>query len=298
VENKIIHAHKVLVFNRCEYLRKINLFQSRFGNQYHHHKITGVKFSVFMSLLHYLYTDHLKVPPHLVGDLRNLALKYGLDRLARMCERNVVHEGAKFSIPESIFASDMQQAINSKEYSDVIFAVQEEKVFAHKVLLIARCHYFERLFESDFKEREQKVFELDQSISMLPLLAILSYIYQGDESVITPDNCIDLLMAADRLMMDDFKQLVESYIENSVDLDNVALLFEISDRFGAYRLKRLCIEMICESNKDNWVHVFNSRGFSEMALSSPHLLREIDYRASKNNLVKVGEVFRQQLMVE
>jgi len=100
------------------------------------------------------------------------------------------------------------------------------------------------------------------------------------------------MMAADRLMMDDFKQLIEAYIENSVDLENVALLLEISDRFGAYRLKRQCFELMCESTKDNWQQVFHSKGFSDMALSSPHLLREIDYRTTKNNLTSIGEVFR------
>jgi len=94
---------------------------------------------------------------------------------------------------------------------------------------------------------------LDQTISSSAFLAILAYIYKGDESIITPDNAVDLLMAADRLMMDDFKQLVEAYIEESVDLDNVAWLAEISDRFGAYRLKRVCLELICESTKENWV---------------------------------------------
>jgi len=150
-------------------------------------------------------------------------------------------------------------------------------------------------FESDFKEKEQKSFQLDQAISKPIFLAILSYLYQGDESVITPDNCIDLLMAADRLMLDDFKQLVEAFIELSVDLDNVALLVEISDRFGAFRLKRVCMELICESNKENLQHVLNTTGFTDMASSSPHLLREIDFRASKNDFIKCGDVLRQPI---
>lgn len=38
-------------------------------------------------------------------------------------------------------------------------------------------------------------------------------------------------------MMDDFKLIIEAYIEDSVDIENVAWLLEISDRFGAYKLK-------------------------------------------------------------
>jgi len=288
-----------LVFNRCPYLKKMTLFQTRFvGGKENHVKISGVKFSVFSSLLHYLYTDHLKVPPHLVKELKLLAIKYGLERLALMCTRNGVMNDQKVSIPNSVFAKDMSQAINNSEDYDIKFIVQGEEVYSHRAILTARCSYFERLFESDFKEKQLKTFELDQTISFSSFLAILAYFYQGDESVMTPDNCVDLLMAADRLMMEDFKQIVESYIENSVDLDNVALLLEISDRYGAYRLKRTCFELICETNKDFWLHVVKSRGFSDMAHSSPHLLRELDYRATKNEFAKAGEVFRYPVIVE
>jgi hypothetical protein len=49
------------------------------------------------------------------------------------------------------------------------------------------------------------------------------------------------------------KQMTEDFIEQSVDLENAAWLLEISDRFGAHRLKRVCMELICESNKENLV---------------------------------------------
>lgn len=47
--------------------------------------------------------------------------------------------------------------------------------------------------------------------------------------------------------------MTEDFIEQSVDVENAAWLLEISDRFGAHRLKRVCMELICESNKENLV---------------------------------------------
>lgn len=102
---------------------------------------------------------------------------------------------------------------------------------------------------------------------------------------------MDILQAADRFMIDDLKQSAESYIEQSVDLENVAWLLEISDRFNSPKLRRVCIELICQS-VENWNAVRNSNGYQDICISSPHLMRELDYRLSKNNIIQPGDLFR------
>jgi BTB/POZ domain-containing protein 9 len=70
-------------------------------------------------------------------------------------------EGTELTIPPSQFATDMSVLIGNDVYSDVTFIVQGERIPAHKALLNKRCSYFERLFESDFKEKQQvRTFEL------------------------------------------------------------------------------------------------------------------------------------------
>jgi len=181
-------------------------------------------------------------------------------------------------------------AVNDPQYSDVIFEVQGSQVFAHKAILKARSSYFFRLFESDFKEKELSVFPIENDISVPVFLAFLTYLYTGNESIITEENAVELLRVTDRFMMDDFQQLVEAYIIQSVELDNVAWLLEISDRYRAPRLKRVCLELICESTRENLEAILNSSGFIDLRFSSPHLLRELDYKASKSNMTKPGEV--------
>jgi hypothetical protein len=116
-------------------------------------------------------------------------------------------------------------------------------------------------------------------------------LYTGDESI-TADNAIELLQAADRFMMEDLKAVVEAYSEASLELENACALLDIADGVSAYRLKRVCLELMCESNKENWEFIRNTAGFTDLRRSAPHLLREIDYRASKNNLTRPGEVIR------
>jgi len=290
VEGKKIYAHKSIVFPRCPRIAKMLLFQNRFVSpNIDSVKINGVRYLVFMAFLRYLYTDHLKVAPHMIAELERFASKYSVPRLEEMCKRG--KGNMKISIPPSQFASDLVQMVMNNLYSDITFIVQKQKIWSHRSLLVKRSSYFERLFHSQFKERDLNEFQIDESISPNIFISILRYLYTGDESIINPENAVDLLHAADRFMMDDLKNVVEAYIESSTDIETTCVLLDISDRVSAYRLKRVCLEII-GSSKESWEIVRSSQIFWDLKLSSPHLIREIDYKLSKNNIVKPGEVIR------
>eukprot|EP01118_Nematostelium_gracile_P013110 TRINITY_DN4908_c0_g1_i1.p1 TRINITY_DN4908_c0_g1~~TRINITY_DN4908_c0_g1_i1.p1 ORF type:complete len:793 (-),score=171.07 TRINITY_DN4908_c0_g1_i1:23-2269(-) len=292
--NKTFSLHRIILCARCPHLRRMDLFHTRFcGGVARRWVIQGVKATVMTAFLQYLYTDHVRVAPHLAGELCQLATRWGVDRLASMCKVKVLQRHLNLSLSQ--WKEDLSACIDG-EYSDVTFRLKGDTVSAHKALLICRCPYFERLMEGQFKEKSQAVFDLDESLTKPVFLAVLQYLYTGDETIIHGDNCVDLLMASDRLMLDDLKQMVETFIEGSVDLDNVAWLIEISDRFGAHRLKRVCLELITQ-NRDNWLHVLNSAGFRDICVSSPHLLREIDFKASKLDFITVGEIFAHQRQI-
>jgi hypothetical protein len=89
VQGRTICAHRVIVFSRCLHLRRIALMLTRFARRSTHDEIVidNVEYHVFLALLHYLYTDHLKVAPHLVDKLKTVATRYGLPRLVALCKR-------------------------------------------------------------------------------------------------------------------------------------------------------------------------------------------------------------------
>jgi hypothetical protein len=141
---------------------------------------------------------------------------------------------------------------------------------------------------------------------------ILKFIYTGDESVLNGENAVDLLQAADKLIMNDFKDTIEYFIEQSIDLENAASLLEVGDRFGAVKLKRaclgkynnmtfecvnyffvvffVCLELVTE-NSENLRTFGQSIGFFELKYN-PSLLRELDFHASRNNLSEPGDVMK------
>ncbi len=91
-------------------------------------------------------------------------------------------------------------------------------------------------------------------------------------------------------MMDNLHQLSEHYVEQSVDVDNVGYLLEIADKHSSYRLRRHCFEFICNSGVDSWKLIADTKAFQGLWSSAPHLVKEIDLRASQNKLVKPGEL--------
>lgn len=89
VQGRAIYGHQVIVFSRCPHLYRIALMLTRFAGRAPHGEIVidNVEYQVFLALMYYLYTDHLKVPSHLVDKLRVLAVRYGLPRLEALCKR-------------------------------------------------------------------------------------------------------------------------------------------------------------------------------------------------------------------
>jgi len=273
----------------------------------------------FFGLLLYLYTDHLIIAPHLTKDLALVARKWQLTRLESLCNRATYRAwraqsaGIDLTIPPSTFGVEMCVAVNSKYCADVSFMVNGEHIYSHKVVLAGRCPYFQRMFEGNFKERDQGTFSITDGTSTESFLVMLEFLYTGDELVVQEDNVVELLSLSDRFMIEDLKQLCEYFLERTVASSYIALislcenendeevveacnsttaLLEVGDRYLARRLKRVCLDAMCSSGEKNWRIISNATGFSELRSTSPHLIREIDYMATKNGLAAANAVVR------
>ena len=51
-----------------------------------------------------------------------------------------------------ILAEDYKKLVNDETFSDVEFRIGKQIVYAHKVILSARCDYFRAMFQHDMKE--------------------------------------------------------------------------------------------------------------------------------------------------
>lgn len=193
----------------------------------------GIKYNVFLGLINYIYTDHIKVSSHVAKDLLTIAQKYGLERLVQLCKRTI--EKDQYLVPSSLeevsqinntlqyssFSDDLETVINNTDSSDLTFRsstdVNSTKIAVHKCILRSRSNYFERLFGGEFKEKD--MFEHTVPVSIDTLNVIFQYLYAGS-ALVTPENAIDILEAAQYFMLDDLFNIVEAYIIQTVDVEN------------------------------------------------------------------------------
>eukprot|EP01130_Rhizamoeba_saxonica_P017931 TRINITY_DN8833_c0_g1_i2.p1 TRINITY_DN8833_c0_g1~~TRINITY_DN8833_c0_g1_i2.p1 ORF type:complete len:580 (-),score=122.04 TRINITY_DN8833_c0_g1_i2:587-2326(-) len=87
--NRRLYCHSVLVFPRCEYLRKyVEIW--RILNEDSEIELLGITYHVYLGLIRYLYTDQLKIASHHIPNLTALAKKYELPRLFALCNSRML----------------------------------------------------------------------------------------------------------------------------------------------------------------------------------------------------------------
>jgi len=125
-------------------------------------------------------------------------------------------------------------------YSDVSFLVEGEEIKAHKVFLAASSQYFKGMFQSGLKEAQEKVIPLPL-VKREIFLAIREYCYTGDIAEITGDIAIDLLSAANEYTLPRLKNMIESLLGYSIEVDNAPCLYEVAVLYGTPVLERACL---------------------------------------------------------
>ncbi|EAL72200.1 hypothetical protein DDB_G0269700 [Dictyostelium discoideum AX4] len=137
------------------------------------------------------------------------------------------------SISEYLFSM-----INQSSFSDVKIKVicrndqddkEVTKIFnAHKCLLVNRSEKFKTLLESNyFKESIDGVITIDDSPSFQVYETFLTYLYT-DVLNLNNENVIDLFLLSHRESQNRMKDLIEEYLFNSLDIDNVSNIFELA----------------------------------------------------------------------
>lgn len=303
---KVLVAHKVIVFSRCPALRASYELARRFGD--HEVDADDMRFPkidplVFQGLLNYLYCDHLRVPPHLVGRLAVLALRLRLPRLVALCERFLsLEEGAELTpgekniqVPHSTWEEDLESSLDDPTFSDFVLSstnpngVDEpaRKTYAHRIILYARCDYFSTMFSSAFNDSKAAELELP-AVAKEQLIDLLTYIYTNRTDHIDADSVVELLLTADRFLVDDLKQAIELQLEQSVDNESVVDALLISESTATPRLRTACFSRII-SNLD---HFKASSDLKKLREALPTTLRELDYVATKRGLITAGTLLR------
>lgn len=132
----------------------------------------------------------------------------------------------------------------SEKHSDVTFVVENNKIPAHKTILMARSPYFVSLICGDFVEANQAQIEL--KVPLDAFKAILKYIYTGRLSVATLDfdEIVEILDLAEQYGLDTLKNTTIEYLTANLTLDNCVVILAATYLYSVDYLQETCMDFM------------------------------------------------------
>jgi hypothetical protein len=132
-----------------------------------------------------------------------------------------------------------EKYVNNSTLSDVTFLVEGKLFYAHRICLLASSDAFRAMFDGGYREKDAKDIEIP-NIKWEVFELMMRYIYTGSVDV-NLDIAQDLLRAADQYLLEGLKRLCEYAIAQDINVENVSLMYELSEAYNATSLRHSCI---------------------------------------------------------
>ena len=151
-------------------------------------------------------------------------------------------------IPEETLKMDLGNLLNTPEFSDVVFLVENSKIFAHKNILSVRSEYFRSIFRSTMIESTSGEIKISE-FSYKSVYELLRYLYTGELNV-GPEIALEVMKLSERYLLNRPKILCEMIVMEAIDFENACDLLMEADRYGCEKLKKFCIEFVVKNDKE------------------------------------------------
>ncbi|XP_024973696.1 ARM REPEAT PROTEIN INTERACTING WITH ABF2 isoform X2 [Cynara cardunculus var. scolymus] len=159
-----------------------------------------------------------------------------------------------------------EQYVNNPTLSDVTFLIEGKRFYAHRICLLASSDAFRAMFDGGYREKDAKDIEIP-NIRWDVFELMMRYIYTGSVDV-NLEIAQDLLRAADQYLLEGLKRLCEYTIAQDILVDNVSLMYDLSEAFNAVSLRNACILFVLENfdklNTEAWYGSLIQRVLPEM----------------------------------
>ncbi len=169
-----------------------------------------------------MYTDrmsNLDDPKEVFELARALALH---PRLQRICMGDV--DAGKEHLLEQDLADTVDQF---KHLSDFSIEVDDGPPIATHKVLLSRNPYFQTLFSSSYAEAAAGKLRM-QETSHNGMRLLLRFVASEKLDVMTPDDCVDVLLVCNKLLLPDLKQALEAEVLKHLEPENSAFLFNVA----------------------------------------------------------------------
>ncbi|XP_063675538.1 kelch-like protein 20 [Bolinopsis microptera] len=156
----------------------------------------------------------------------------------------------------SLALQAMDELRKKRCFCDVLIAVEECDISAHRLVLAASSSYFYAMFTNDLHESTSKKIEI-KNVDSQTMQNLVNYAYTS-QIEIRKDNVQVLLTAAGLLQFDKVQEICTDFIKRELTPSNCIGIYNYADRYGFVDLLRAADD-------------FAKRNFVEMCLCDEFL---------------------------
>eukprot|EP00505_MAST-04D_sp_SCG-Rhode-Island_P001940 Stramenopile-MAST_4_protein_1940 len=172
--------------------------------------------------------------------------------------------------------TNMKQLLNNEDmFPDIVFLVENRKVYGHKAILAVQCDVLRAMLTNGMKESSQDEIVIPEW-TYDAFVAMMEFLYTGSIAKFNAGLALDLVGLADQYTLVGLKKLCENTLIRSMDTETVCAMLRCSDKYGCPSLKRHALDFVL----GNFEKVMQTSGFESLA-QDPQLLLEIT-KASMN----------------
>ncbi|XP_043468674.1 ARM REPEAT PROTEIN INTERACTING WITH ABF2-like [Leptopilina heterotoma] len=147
---------------------------------------------------------------------------------------------------------------NNRSHSDVSFLINDNKFYAHKVILASASPEFERMFSHNMQEKIINSIEIKDTNSN-HFKELLRHIYMGRVENLQ-NIAVDIFKLAIKYNVASLQQVCEIHLEKNFSINNAISIFELADCHNSLTLKEKCIEYIDK----NFEQIKNTEAFKSL----------------------------------
>lgn len=192
-----------------------------------------------------------------------------------------------------LFAGDMRKIINEEDHSDIQFVVGEdrEKMFAHKVILGARCEVFRAMFVEAKHSKNKTISKNAADAKDAPLVlpdvrpsvfhTVLEFIYTNG-CKLTQTTVVDVLACAVEYGLEGLSECCVQYITTGLKVDTACEAIQAAITYSQDDLRDTCMAFI----EENTTAIFKSPHFVEMSDATlVHIMQSDNLQTSEDALL-------------
>ena len=152
-------------------------------------------------------------------------------------------EGIVISRTSDRFSQELRTLCIDKDFTDFTLKTGAKEVDCHRVIIAANSPVLKGMLRSQMKETIEKQIELN-NISPEAMENIVEYMYSGQITIYEEDTLMDIMEAADFLLMDELKQMCIQQACALLQPSNVIIWSKFSTKLDLTELYSACSKVM------------------------------------------------------